>query len=967
MAYEIKNIYEELKKELPVTETNKDAVLKAIDDKVNFYNKRKGITKFKAEAAVKVPALNTLRKQIVENPNLILQHAAAYKEIARQKKMESEKEIREKGALYVRDGMIAQKNLEQLSDKYDLSESEILQLLGVRVKQKRVFQYKPDGVVALEKQTRDAIAADLLILEKKNLYDFLSVGPNASLKEINEQIRIKQKWVQDNPFRGTDAKVDATDRLIKKSTGIFKDIDSQRRYDKALEEKGFDSVSQAIGSMKGNAAYITPSQYKQMLDTCTQNGLSKERAEYLIYTTAEKIGIEIDEGTVGDMVTCRYCGAINEPTTQSCRSCGMPVKVVCPKCGKESAYDDYRCTKCGFSLIDMKEARIHITMSRTALSGNNIDDAEKELLSAARFWPNSPEIGPLKKEISEKKVTVQNVLVRIKELCSKKQYYTAQQNISALPSNHALRKEIEDAIDSAEDLLKKAESTSDANLRLDYYIQVLSTCTDCKKANDKIKQTPPQAPTALTASVQGTNIRLSWQKSSSNFISYQIIRKENAQPSNTNDGDSLGSTNNSSFDDSKATAGISYFYAVYSKCADYVSTKPALLTTPVMRVEEIDSKIIRVNPQETSLEFLFDFPRGLFAIEIYREDKLIKTLTGTSYIDSGLQTRKTYNYRFVAVYHDSMGNSHKSKGIVLQFTPMPKPRPVELKLQDGEKQAQLQWESPSVGTLCIYYADNAIKYNKNDVISVDTFKAERLNVTGNSCTINKDFSGERFYIPVTIQGNMGVVGNIVSIVSLSPLSNVSISRDDNKIEVRWGWEGITAVRICHTIDDGPKRNEDVFKAKTSSPCQIIQIPPSAKSVEVSIMSLVISGGKELLGRASKKVISMKATKVAFEDVKNKRKFGFIASDDYTISIKADSILPCDLHLLVQEQFPPIDLVHYTPIAIINQSDIKPNISIEVPFTFKRKMRGQSVHFRLIAANRDFAKQVVVTPETRQIK
>lgn len=966
MANEIGNLYEELEEELNVNQTDVDSVLKAIDEKIKWYGKKINNPKYKAIVPIKTKALKSLKTQISENPDVIKQHAAAYAEIARQKQIEREKTIREKGNLFVRDGMIAQQNLTQLANETKLSESEILKLLGAKVKQKKIFTYKDDGVQELEPGKMKQIAEKLSILGKKHIYDFLGVPSNSPLEQVSSAAKAKFTWVTGNSNK-TDPIVNATDGLIKLCTPIFKDEKSRRSYDKALENEGFASVREAIEMMKVGTKYISPSQYKQLLDTCTQNGITKDKAEYLIYTTAEKAGIDVDEGAVGEMVTCRYCGALNERSTQSCRACGMPVKVVCPKCGKESADDDYRCTKCGFSLIDMKDARIHITMARTALSGNSIDDAEKELLLAARFWPNCPDISGLNKEIGEKKVAVQGVLDKIKDLCEKKLYYTAKQQMSALPANHALRKEIEGAIDTAEDLLKKADSTSDSNLKLDYYIQALSICLDCKKANDKLKQTPPQAPTGLTATVLGSNIRLSWQKSSSNYISYQIVRKEDAQPSNINDGENLGSTNNSSFDDNKAIAGISYFYAVYSKCADYISTKPALLTTPVMRVEEIDPKIIRVNPQETSLEFSFDFPRGLFAIEIYREDKLIKTLTGTSYIDNGLQTRKTYNYRFVAVYHDSMGNSHKSKGIVLQFTPMPKPRPVELKLQDGEKQAQLQWESPSVGTLCIYYADNAVKYNKNDVISVDTFKAERLNVTGNSCTINKDFSGERFYIPVTIQGNMGVVGNIVSIISLSPLTNVSISRDDNKIEVRWGWEGITAVRICHTIDDGPKRNEDVFKAKTSSPCHIIQIPSSAKSVEVSIMSLVISGGKELLGKASKKVISMKATKVAFEDVKNKRKFGFIASDDYTITIKADSILPCDLHLLVQEQFPPIDLVHYTPVAIISQSDIKPNMSIEVPFTFKRKMRGQSVHFRLIAANRDYAKQVVVTPETRQIK
>lgn len=966
MANEITNLYEELEGVLNVSQTNVDAVLNAIDEKIKWYGKKVNNPKYKAIVPLKTKALRNLKAQILENSDVINQHAAAYAEIARQKQMEREKTIREKGSLFVRDGIIAQQNLTQLANETKLSESEILKLLGAKVKQKKAFSYKDDDVQELDPVKMKQITEKLNILGKKHIYEFLGVSPNSSLEQVSSAANAKFKWVTSNSNK-TDPIVNATDGLIKLCTPILKDEKSRRSYDKALENEGFSSIREAIEMMKAGTKYISPSQYKQLLDTCTQNGISKDKAEYLIYTTADKAGIDVDEGTVGDMLTCRYCGALNDRTAQSCRSCGMPVKVICPKCGKESAADDYRCTKCGFSLIDMKEARIHITMARTALLGNCIDDAEKELQKAVRFWPNCPDFNILNKEITEKKTTVQGIIDKIHELCNKKYYYTAQQNLSALPSNHALYVETESVIASVEELLKKAESASDSNVKLDYYIQILSICSDCKKANEKIKITPPQAPTALSASVYGANIRLSWQKTSSNHISYLIIRKENAQPSNINDGEVLGTTNNSSFDDNKTTAGIVYFYAVYSKCADFVSTNPAILSTPVMRVEEIDPKIIKVNPQDESLEFLLDFPRGLFAIEIYREEKLIKTLTGTSYIDCGLQMGKAYNYRFVAIYRDSMDKLHKSRGIVLQFTPMPKPQAVDLKLQDGETQAQLHWEHPKVGSLCIYYADSSFKYNKNDVISIDTFKAERLNVTGNSCTINKNFSGERFFLPVTIQGNMGVVGNVVSVISLSPLTDVSISRDDNIIEVKWGWEGISAVRICHSIDNNISKYDDVFKSKSSIPYYKIQIPPSAKSVEIKIMSLVVSAKKELLGKETKKVISMKASRVAFEEVKNKKKFGFLSSDDYVITLKADSILPCDLHLLVKEQFPPIDLIHYTPAAIISQSDIIANTSIEIPFTYKRKMKGQSVYFRLITSNRDFAKQVVITPETRQLK
>jgi fibronectin type 3 domain-containing protein/ribosomal protein L40E len=965
MANENSNLYEVLEGYLNTGQKSLDEVLNAIkacrrklqDDK----NPR-----HKAENNLKLENLKKIEAQVKASPDLINQHAAAYAEIAQQKRIEREKEVREKGNLYIRDGMIAQQNLTQLVNETKLSEEEVLKILGVKVRKKKTFTYQDDGVTPLEEQKMDLIASNLKVLEKKDLYEFLEVKPNATLSQIEESAKAKFSAVTTNMHK-TDPRVNATDVLVKQCTTIFANEEGRKRYNKAIEERGFKEVGKAIARMKGSTSFISAAQYRQFLETCSQGGIPRDKAEYLIYTSAEKAGLEVDEGTVNELTTCRYCGALNERGTQSCRSCGMPVKVPCPKCGKESSEADYRCTKCGFSLIGMKDAHVFLVMARAALEANNPDDAEKQVQKANNYWPGNSEAGALMKEIGLKRVSQKGMLEKIGALCAKKLYYTAQQSVMELPVGNVLRKETIGAVETAEELLRKADATVDANMKLDIYMQALEICADCKKAADKIKQTPPQAPTSLTATVMGANIRLSWQKAASNHIAYQIVRKENAQPSSLSDGENLGITSNSSFDDDKATAGISYFYAVYSKCAEYVSTKAALLSSPVMRVEEIDPKIIRVNPQETSLEFLFDFPRGLFAIEIYREEKLVKTLTGTSYIDSGLATRKTYNYKFVGVYHDTLGNSHKSKGVVLQYTPMPKPQPVDLKFQDGEKQAVLKWNTPSVGNLCIYYSDSPFKYNKNDVISIDTFKAERLNVTGNSCTINKDFNSERFFIPVTVQGNMGVVGNTISIISLSTLSGTSIERDENKIEVRWKWEGTYSIRICYSIDDGNERVTDVFKEKTNSPLYIVQVPAAAKSVAVKIMPLVRTSSKELLGKAIEKVFSMKASKVSFENVINKKKLGFLSTDEYVISFISDTHLPCDLHLLVQEQFPPIDLVHYTPVVVIKKANVKPNVLHEVSFTFKRRMKGQSVHFRLIAADRKLSKQIIVTPETRQIK
>ena len=560
----------------------------------------------------------------------------------------------------------------------------------------------------------------------------------------------------------------------------------------------------------------------------------------------------------------------------------MPLKVVCPNCGQKSADNDNKCTKCGFSIIGMKEADVHLTMARAALRIDNLDDAKKELKSASIYWPNCPKISDIANEITEK-----------------------QKLIPLLP------------------------------------------------------------PTVLSAKVLGKIIRLTWQPSKSENVSYQIIRKANSLPSNFKDGEYLGMATNTTFDDNTAEAGISYFYAVYSKSDNRVSNSSASLSMPVMRVEDIDARAINVTPNDTSLAFVINMPHGVHSIEIYRDGKLVKTLTGTSFLDSGLISRKTYNYKFIAVFKDPLGCVRKSNGLDLQFTPMPKPSAVDLEMTEDDKQAVIKWKTPGVGTLYIYQSDKIFNYNKNDAITMDAFSANRLSVIGNSYIIKKNFSGERFFLPVTVQGNIGVAGKMVKVVSISTLSGVKIDRVDNSVEVSWSWTNVSAVRILYSFDGNSTQRKDVNNAQDN--CIKIPIVPSSKSIMVKIMPLVISDGKEHLGSPIEKTFNLKDAKVSFLEAFNVKKNLFFSTDEYTVSVRSDTYLPCDLYLLVGEQYPPMDLVNCAPHLVIKSTEIKPNVLSTKTFSYVRKKEGQSIHFRLIPSDKRFAKQVTITPETREIK
>ena len=964
MANEITNLYEELEEELNVSQTNVDIVLKAIDEKIIWYRKKINNPRYKAIVPIKTKALNNLKAQISDNPDVIKQHAAAYAEIARQKQIEREKNIREKGNFFVRDGMIAQENLTQLANETKLSESEILKLLGAKVKQKRIFTYKDDGIQELDSEKMKQIAEKLRILGKKHIYDFLGVSPSAPLEQVSNAVSSKFKWVTGNSNK-TDPIVNATDGLIKLCTPIFKDEKSRRSYDKAIENEGFSSVREAIEMMKFGSKYISPSQYKQLLDTCTQNGITKDKAEYLIYITAEKAGIDIDEGAVGDMITCRYCGALNEHSTHSCRSCGMPVKVKCPKCGKESADDDYRCTKCGFSLIEMKDARIHITMARTAISGNSIDDAEKELLLAARFWPNCPDICTLEKEITEKKKSIQGVLGKINELCSKKYYYTAQQYLSVLPLNHAQRKEIESAIENTKTLIVKAKSISNTNEQIDCYMQALSICSDCAIAKEKLQLTPPTAPASIRAEVKGNIIHIEWSKLQSQYIQYLLIRKANGRPSSPKDGEIICETLNNAVDDTKSEAGVSYYYAVYSKCGDVFSSHAAITTTPALTVIDINPNSISLDVQENQIGFSIPFPNRAKSIEIYRDGTLIKNLTGSSYMDVNLKPEQPYTYKFITIYVDCTQKKHSSMGITQVIRPMSPPKPVKLVMTEQDDIVKLSWDKPNKGTLCIYESDKTFDILENNKVNIDNLKHRQLDISGNSYQLRKNFSGVKYFLPITVQGNIGVAGKEVKIVSIIKPSGVSFDRNETFVLVKWKWNNISSVRIQVQVDNGNIQKYDVDSP--ASPNYKVELPQKAKSIKIGVASRIHVGNEILIGDEITQIISLKAVKINFKEVKSESIFGFLSKDKYSLSIESDSILPCKIELLIAENFPPTNLVNYRTYLTISPNELKPGCVLKKEFQYTRMQKGKPVYFRLIAADRELAKQVVIIPETRQLK
>ena len=68
--------------------------------------------------------------------------------------------------------------------------------------------------------------------------------------------------------------------------------------------------------------------------------------------------------------------------------------------------------------------------------------------------------------IAEKKAETGRLREKVRQLCGNKRYYEAKRYIGAFAVNEPLRKEVEDVLDNVEDLLNKANASSDGNVRI---------------------------------------------------------------------------------------------------------------------------------------------------------------------------------------------------------------------------------------------------------------------------------------------------------------------------------------------------------------------------------------------------------------------------------------------------------------------------------------------------------------------
>lgn len=385
-------------------------------------------------------------------------------------------------------------------------------------------------------------------------------------------------------------------------------------------------------------------------------------------------------------------------------------------------------------------------------------------------------------------------------------------------------------------------------------------------------------------------------------------------------------------------------------------------------IDRMPLSFIREKRGENSIFFDIKFPKGASAIEVYRDDEKIRTITDSQFTDSDLQTDHTYRYGFVAVYKNEYGDELRSEKTTkdISTSKLQLPTPVSLNIKQTEKEATITWKKPERGIVRIYHSPKPFELHRNDIIEdVNAFDYPVLSSLETNYIVQKNFCGERYFIPVTIVENVGIVGEQQGITSMITPKGVRIdSTDIAHIKVIWLWDDVPMVRIKWAAEDGNEKWEDIAN-DGHSPEFELPLAAKARNFAVSVSALYkTSDGKTLESEPSIQKVALSPGKVDFIEAKSEARL-FSHKNEFSVTLQADGEPPCDLCVLLEEGAMPLNLTNFKSHCTIAHTDLADGTAKKFTFTYQRMQKKLPLYFRIIAADRSLPLKVV--PETQKIK
>jgi hypothetical protein len=776
-------------------------------------------------------------------------------------------------------GRCTSDRVDQLVKQYDsrIDRSEIIsriQKAGLTVEapaSKRTASGKKRPM--LDTSRMDQMRGPLELVGCRDLYDFLKLSPNSSSRALLDcaSERSSALFKKDN-----DAATNAGKALCGHAMVVFANEAEREKYNNSCAAEAMEALRQTIEIVAGADQYLSIKAQDEIVRQARERGVALDVARDFIDDLASKRrwGVEhADKLPVEELRQCGKCLTLTADRRDTrCGNCGEPLSVPCPRCGSVMPSVKAACSDCGFLIRDQFLVREEINKIDKLVGDRRLDAALAAIETLNGKFAGWNAIADKRDSIAKKVAQRNTERKRLQTLQSQRKLFECRVAIQCFlemwssEDARGLARQVSGEIERANREFEKAErsrAAGDADAAIAGYRNALAICADHPDAGRALDRLPPQPPTDLAVTPEGTGFRLQWKDNDKNADDYLVVRKAKSPPRSADDGTSPLATPATLGVDTDPGEGVGWYYAVFSRRGKVVSTRAAH-SGPHLRTGGL--REIKSTPSKQGVLIEWKPPSGCLRVEVWRGLRDAPSQIGigvrvegspTQAHDTGLVTDTTYGYLMVPVFAHPVvpGEFVLGPASTLTATPIALPKPIaDLSARVEDDIVHLRFTEPGRGIQAqIRRVRSRSEAPEGCVLSSEAANGVGTLVVSTGlgrAQIRAGDALEMHFVPFAVKSGTAVAGRAVSVVLVKCVTSLKADTDGRDIRLTWEWPaGVTRAAVCcgrEAFPGSPSDTNIIRKDVTRAEylrAGVFVVPKAEQSIHrISVFSLSDTDG-----------------------------------------------------------------------------------------------------------------------------
>ncbi|MGH9223161.1 MAG: hypothetical protein ACRD2W_05120 [Acidimicrobiales bacterium] len=578
---------------------------------------------------------------------------------------------------------------------------------------------------------------------------------------------------------------------------------------------------------------VTAPEFERLVRTAVAGGLSAPDARSAITRLAHELGGAVETGAAVDYVTCPSCGAaeVADRSRRRCRQCQTELYMACPKCRADIEASAYVCPSCGFNLRQLAEVRADAKRAQALRAEGQLAEARRVVKATAQWGELEPSVQQAVNEIEAAYRVAVEQKTSLRAALGERRFSDALSLVEVLSRTAAdvsepdgrpldeLRQQAAAGVAAVRERLAAAGKLPAGADQETALLALLAEAPDNPEVLARLRAVPVAAPSRLLAVVGPSSVKVTWRASrATGPLDYRVTR-EATNPDGSRDAPRSWTTDATEFEDGGCRTGTTVVYSVQARRHGIESGESR--TSPVFVARDVDG--LTAIDLDGSVDLRWRHPAGVGDVWVERTrtdragagEPAHRVRGGVNgLIDTSVVNGATYRYKVFVEYWTPAGSPVRTEGRFVNGQPFALPEPLRglTATADGD-QVRLAWPPPESGEVSVVRVMAGTTPRAGEV--VDARHLERL---GEVLPADRDRTGGgvRWYVPVTVVGGQGVVGEAVRHTGLAGITDVTAADDEDDILLHWTWPfGCTEALVVWRRDGGAPASADDPSAERS--------------------------------------------------------------------------------------------------------------------------------------------------------